>query len=80
MSHTTPVSLFFFILQTRLISYNQTTCSQRAFERGSGQKVVAYSFYTCDGSGNTKCGTKNNRGYLNGIELNLALVTKHYPG
>ena len=65
------------------IAYSQTTCSPKAFRRGSGQHVVAYSFYTCDGSDpNTKCGTNNTRqrGYLKGIEENLALVTKHYPG
>lgn len=59
------------------IHYFETTCSPRAFSRGSGQKVVSYAFYT-----NTmnRANKEKRRHYLQGIRINLDLVTKYYPG
>jgi len=58
------------------INYKDTTCSPKAYKRGSGQNVVAYSFY---GDPNNPYPNKN-RDYFGGIKENLDLVTKHYPG
>jgi len=52
---------------------NSTTCSRDAWNRGSHQKVVAFSFF---GSVNS---TRNEeRQYFQGIEENLALVSELY--
>ena len=57
------------------VDYNMTTCSERAFNRGSGQKVFAFSFY-----GGVTSSLSQVRGYFEGIEENLKIITQSYPG
>jgi len=59
----------------RDIPFNATTCSKDAFMRGSGQKVVGFSFY---GDINTPKNKK--KGYFEGIVGNLELMPTYYPG
>lgn len=58
-----------------IIDYNQTTCGQDAFARGSGQKVISFSFY-----GDIKTEYSKKKGYFDGLEGNLKLMPKYYPG
>lgn len=51
-----------------VIYYNQTTCSQDAFRRGKGQKIVGFSFY---GDINTAYSKK--KGYFEGNIMKLVL-------
>ena len=62
-------------LTNTTIFYNKTTCGKDAFARGSGQKVVAFAFY---GDIHTEVSIK--KGYFEGIEGNLGLMPKYYPG
>ena len=54
--------------------FNQTTCSQDAYQRGNGQKVIGYSFYQYSKERSMK------KKYFEGIVNNLKLVTNFYPG
>jgi len=55
---------------------NGSTCSRETYLRGGGQKVIGFSFYD-----NPKNPNKaKERKYFQGIEANLNLVSKHYPG
>lgn len=55
---------------------NSSTCSRETYLRGAGQKVIGFSFYD-----NPKNPNKaKERKYFQGIEANLNLVDKHYPG
>ena len=56
------------------ISLEDTTCSIDAFERGSGQKVVSFSFY---GDINSEYVTA--KGFFEGIISNLKLMPQFYP-
>jgi len=47
--------------------FSQTTCGQDAYQRGSNQKILAFSFY-----GNPKTKEQRRRKYFQGIERNLA--------
>ena len=55
--------------------YNMTTCGADAFNRGIGQKVVGFSYYS-----------KHNatvdafHGYFEGIQQNLEALQSFYPG
>ena len=68
--------------KTKSIHYFETTCSPRAFSRGSGQKVVSYAFYTntINNPPNNMANKFKRRRYLEGIQINLQQVTKYYPG
>lgn len=61
--------------------YNRTTCGPGAYSRGSGQKVFAFTFFTVN---QTEARLKENkeeeRHYFQGIEENLNLMNKLYPG
>merc|ERR1712050_178408 len=48
------------IIQTE---FAQTTCGQDAYQRGSNQKIIAFSFY-----GNPKTKEQRRRKYFQGIE------------
>ena len=57
------------------VDFNMTTCSEKAFNRGCGQKVFAFSFY-----GGVTSSLSQVRGYFEGIEENLKIITQSYPG
>ena len=57
------------------IDLQDTTCSSDAFQRGPGQKVVAFTFITAK-----KPNREMNRGYFKGIQENLHLTHQYYPG
>lgn len=60
----------------RVGTENSSTCSKETYLRGAGQKVIGFSFYD-----NPKNPNKaKERKYFQGIEANLDLVSKHYPG
>ncbi len=57
------------------ICLQDTTCSSDAFQRGPGQKIVAFSFFFPKDPGKEKT-----RGYFKGIQDNLSLMHRYYPG
>ena len=57
------------------VRYNETTCSQSAFIRGSGQKVIGFSIYGDMNSNHSRA-----KGYFEGISENLSLISIYYPG
>ena len=61
------------------ITLKNTTCGLSAFERGSHQKVVAFTFYELESS---EVGVKSDksRHYFEGIVDNLSLMKEYYPG
>ena len=61
--------------KTSSIKFNETTCGKDAFQRGPGQKVIAYSYYEA-----TRRLGNMNRKYFEGLEANIKLLDKAYPG
>ena len=59
------------------ITLKNTTCSQSAFERGSHQKIVAFTFYESESELGVK--SEKTRHYFDGIRDNLALMKEYYP-
>ena len=65
---------------------SDTTCSQQAYARGSGQKVVAFSFFEKEEKSKiarkeTGDAVNNVSGFFfNGFQINIDLLPKHYPG
>ena len=59
----------------KLWRVNDSTCSSASYWRGAGQKIISFSFY---GSPNSTKGKE--RKYFQGIEDNLRLLPRHYPG
>ena len=59
----------------RTVTYGETSCSTEAHARGVGQKVAAFSFYMDEMNPRTR-----GRGYFQGIQANLDLMLKYYPG
>ena len=55
------------------LQFTDTTCSMEAFQRGSNQKVVGFSFY-----GNSSSQAHQSRKYFEGIEENLRLLRSEY--
>ena len=55
------------------VQFSDTACSPEAFQRGSNQKIVAYSFY-----GNVSSKVHEARHYFGGIEENLRLLKSLY--
>ena len=55
--------------KTNSVKFSQTTCGREAFQRGSNQKVVGFSFY-----GDSSSEAHKAREYFTGIEENLRLV------
>ena len=53
------------------VPFENTTCGRRAYERGSGQNVIAFSFYGDPNSEHSKT-----KGYFIGIKENLDLITQ----
>ena len=51
------------------VEYSLTTCSQHSWARGTGQKVVGFSYYGDSVHHKAK-------GYLQGIEDNMRAMTK----
>ena len=56
-----------------VVYYNQTTCSQDAFRRGKGQKIVGFSFY---GDINTAYSKK--KGYFEGKKWHQTIISLLY--
>ena len=59
------------------ITLKNTTCGPTAFERGSHQKVVAFTFYESESDLEVK--SDETRHYFEGIRENLALMKEYYP-
>ena len=59
--------------QNNPVQFSDTTCGREAFQRGSNQKVVGFSFY-----GNESSGVHKLKKYFDGIEENLRLVRSQY--
>ena len=57
--------------------FEYSTCSEVSAERGFGQKIVSYSFYSAKEAKNNKEADKL---YFPGIFANLLLMKKFYPG
>ena len=55
------------------VQFSDTTCGRDAFQRGSNQKIVGFSFY-----GNTSSVEDEPKKYFDGIEENLRLVRSQY--
>ena len=54
------------------VQYEQTICSRDAFQRGSGQKALAFSFYSVPSR------AEKSARYLKGVKANLDLLGKLY--
>ena len=63
----------FNVEKTNSIKFSDTTCSQEAFQRGSNQKVAAFTFF-----GDTASGHHKAKKYFEGIKENLHLVRSLY--
>ena len=61
------------------ISLRNTTCSESAYYKGSHQKVISFTFFEPSESDPVP-NNKSAREYFRGIEENLSLVKKFYPG
>ena len=61
---------------TAEVSYEDTTCSESAFARGRGQKVVGFSFYGDPRASRFHVGKQ----YFEGIRDNLKMMPEYYPG
>jgi len=55
--------------------YNKTTCSPEAYARGNGQKIIGFSYYGDFHSAGHKA-----KKYFEGIQNNVNLLPKFYPG
>jgi len=55
--------------------YDKTTCSPRAYLRGKGQKIIGFSYY-----GDSRSAHHQKKKYFEGIQNNLKLLQKFYPG
>jgi len=55
--------------------YNKTTCSPQAYTRGNGQKIIGFSYY-----GDSRSAHHKEKKYFEGIQNNLNLLPKFYPG
>ena len=64
----------FFVFQLDT-PYNKTTCSRRAYSRGKGQKIIGFSYY-----GDSRSLHHQRKKYFEGIQNNLKLLQKFYPG
>ena len=62
------------------ITLKNTTCSLSAFERGSHQKVVAFTFYELESGEELGVKSDKSRHYFEGIVDNLSLMKEYYPG
>ena len=58
-----------------IVFFNETTCSYNAYQRGSGQRIVAFSYYN-----NIENPSAKQKKYLDGIKGNLDLMPILYPG
>ena len=63
----------FNVEKNNSLQFSDTTCGWEAFQRGSNQKVAAFSFY-----GNTSSSGHKSQKYFEGIEENLHLVRSLY--
>lgn len=59
---------------SQMVDFNDTTCSERAFQRGMGQKIIAYSFW-----GGVQSANARFRKYFEGIKKNMELIKLFYP-
>ena len=61
------------VFENEFVPFSETTCSRRAFKRGSNQKVISYVFY-----GDSESKNHKTRRYFDGIKSNLELMKKLY--
>ncbi len=61
--------------QSESVPFEKTTCGRDAFQRGSDQKVVGFTFFH-----NSDQQFESGRNFFAGIEENLKLMPIHYPG
>ena len=73
MSNCNCSRTLFHVEETNSVQFSDTTCGQDAFQRGSNQKVAAFSFY-----GNSSSDVHKARRYFDGIEENLHLLRSEY--
>ena len=66
--------LYYLFQFTEMVDFKATTCSLRAFKRGMGQKIVAYSFF-----GGLQSEHAKFRKYFKGIKDNMKLMKLFYP-
>jgi len=57
------------------VNYENTTCSKSAYYRGPNQKVIAFTIY-----GDARSSRHEEQQYYQGIEENLKLMARYYPG
>ena len=62
------------MLSLTLTSFEETTCSRDAFNRGPNQKVVAFSFY-----GDPESEEHIRKQFFEGISRNLERIREKYP-
>ncbi len=55
--------------------YYTTTCGRKSFNRGSGQKVIGFTFFT-----KVNQSKKAIQNYFEGVAGNLIIMTDFYPG
>ena len=58
---------------TQAVNLNRTFCSEEAHQRGSHQKIIAFTYY-----GDPKSQLHKKRSYFQGIKENAALISKLY--
>ena len=66
--------IYYLFQLTEMVDFKETTCSLRAFKRGMGQKVIAYSFF-----GGLQSEHAKFRKYFEGIKDNMKLMKLFYP-
>lgn len=65
------------------VSLSETTCSQAAFARGGNQKVVSFSYYEKNKNlavKRLKTGKIKDNVFLKGLQINIDLLPRFYPG
>ena len=73
LSHCPCTRTLPVVASAERVEYSDTTCGRDAYERGTHQKVVGFSFY-----GNTSSGVHKAKQYFIGIKENLSLVSQLY--
>ena len=65
------------------VSLSETTCSQASFARGGNQKVVSFSYYEKNkklSQKRLKTGSIKDNVFLRGLQINIDLLPRLYPG
>ena len=65
------------------VSLSETTCSQASFARGGNQKVISFSYYEKNkklSQKRLKTGKIKDNVFLRGLQINIDLLPRLYPG